>query len=64
MKTISFPVFLALLCASFSTAATAQSFPSKPVRFVVPFAPGGQSDVVARLVGQKLSERWGQPVVI
>ena len=45
-------------------AARAQSFPTKPVRFIVPFAPGGQSDVVARTVGQKLAERWGQPVVI
>ena len=42
----------------------AQSFPDKPVRFIVPFAPGGQSDVVARAVGQKLSERWAQPVVV
>ena len=64
MKSAFLPALLALLCATFSAAASAQSFPSKPVRLVVPFAPGGQSDVVARTVGQKLSERWGQPVVI
>ncbi len=58
------PALLAFLCATFSMTVPAQSFPTKPVRFVVPFAPGGQSDVVARTVGQKLSERWGQPVVI
>jgi tripartite-type tricarboxylate transporter receptor subunit TctC len=54
-----------LLLALFAFAATlpdavhAQAFPSRAVRFVVPFAPGGQSDVVARTVGQKLAERWG-----
>jgi tripartite-type tricarboxylate transporter receptor subunit TctC len=41
-----------------------QNFPSKPVRIVVPFTPGGTSDVLARTLGMKLSERWGQPVVI
>jgi tripartite-type tricarboxylate transporter receptor subunit TctC len=45
-------------------AAAQDAWPAKPVRFIVPFAPGGSTDVIARMVGQKLSERWGQPVVI
>ena len=44
--------------------AHAQSWPQKPVRFIVPFPPGGATDISARLVGQKLSETWGQTVVI
>ena len=42
----------------------AQTFPTRPVRIVVPQTPGGASDALARIVGQKLSEKWGQPVVI
>ena len=44
--------------------AGAQAFPSKPVRFVVPQAPGGTTDVFARYIGQRLSNKWGQPVVV
>jgi tripartite-type tricarboxylate transporter receptor subunit TctC len=47
-----------------SGIATAQTFPSKPVRILVPQAPGGASDALARIIGQKLSERWRQPVVV
>jgi tripartite-type tricarboxylate transporter receptor subunit TctC len=45
-------------------AADAAAFPSKPVRLIVPFTPGGSTDILARAIGQKLSESWRQPVVI
>ena len=46
-------------------AARAQgAFPDRPVRYIVPFPPGGLTDIMARLVGQKLSDTWGRPVVI
>ena len=55
------PTLLALL----ATTSMAQSpFPNKPVKLIVPFPPGGGNDVIARVIGQKLSDRWGQPVVI
>ncbi len=45
-------------------SALAQTYPTKTIKIVVPFAPGGISDVLARVLGQKLNESWGQPVVI
>jgi tripartite-type tricarboxylate transporter receptor subunit TctC len=56
---------LLLQCSCFAqTFSPAQAWPSKAVRFVVPYAPGGPTDVVARLVGQKLTESIGQQVII
>jgi tripartite-type tricarboxylate transporter receptor subunit TctC len=45
-------------------AAAQEAYPSRPVKFVVPFAAGGPLDVMARLIGQKLTEQWGKPVVV
>ncbi|MGE0556796.1 MAG: Bug family tripartite tricarboxylate transporter substrate binding protein [Burkholderiales bacterium] len=52
----------AALCAS--TAAVAQDFPTKPVRVIVPFSAGGATDIVTRVVSQKLTEIWGQTIVV
>jgi len=53
----------ALACAIVSLAS-AQSYPSKPIRLIVPYAAGGTSDILARQIGPKLTEAWGQPVVV
>ncbi|HET7297515.1 MAG TPA: tripartite tricarboxylate transporter substrate-binding protein [Burkholderiales bacterium] len=58
-KVVAF--LLGALCAA---GALAQSWPQKPVRFIVPFPPGGATDISARLLGEKLTQIWGQTVVI
>ncbi len=63
-KSIAGTALLTLAAAMLHSTSHAQSFPTKPVRIVVPQTPGGASDALARIVGQKLSEKWGQAVVI
>ncbi len=53
-----------LAAAALAFTAQAQSYPAKPLRLIVPFAPGGPNDILGRLVGHKLTEQWGQPVVV
>jgi tripartite-type tricarboxylate transporter receptor subunit TctC len=55
---------LALLFAIAPIFAAAQDWPQKPIRFIIPYPPGGGSDALARFLGQKLSENLGQPVII
>ena len=61
-----FPKLFAATCAVFLAASPAlgQEFPTKPVRVIIPFTPGSASDIVGRLVTRKLSELWGQPVIV
>jgi len=55
---------LALLIAAWAAAAPAQSYPSKPVRIIIPFPPGNTTDIMSRLIAPKMSERLGQQVII
>jgi tripartite-type tricarboxylate transporter receptor subunit TctC len=60
-RTLLFAGFLALLAA---TAATGAEYPTRPIRLIVPFTPGGGTDIIARALGQHLSAIWGQNVII
>jgi len=64
LKKIQQALLSAVLLLSISTGANAQDFPSKPIRMIVPLAAGGATDVVARLIADKLSEQIKQPVIV
>ena len=55
---------LAIGASSCAIAQPAANFPTKPIKIVVPFAPGGPNDILARIVGQKWTEAWGHPTII
>jgi tripartite-type tricarboxylate transporter receptor subunit TctC len=61
---VLFFVPLLALGASAGAQSPAANYPAKPIRFIAPYAAGGGSDTLARLIGQRLTESWGQPVVI
>ena len=64
MKTSVRCVLLIVCAAVFAGSAQAQSYPVKPVRFIVPAPPGSTPDFLARIIGQKLTEKWGQSVLV
>ncbi len=57
-------ILAATLLALAASVAGAQTYPSKPIRVIVPYAPGGTSDILARQIGPKLTDAWGQPVIV
>jgi tripartite-type tricarboxylate transporter receptor subunit TctC len=59
-----FAVALGLVSVTLCDGAPAQAYPTKPVKLIVTYPPGGSSDLLARVFGQKLSEVWGQPVLV
>jgi tripartite-type tricarboxylate transporter receptor subunit TctC len=56
--------FLAILALALAASAQAQSYPSRPIRFIVPYAAGGTSDILARQIAPRLAEAWGQPAIV
>lgn len=61
---MSLRVILLFILLGFVNQANAETYPAKPIHIIVPFAPGGGGDFVARLVGQKMTESWGQQVIV
>ena len=62
---VEIPEFVcALVCALVISDATSQPYPQRPIRFVIPYAPGGNTDMIGRVLGAKLTESIGQTIVV
>src|SRR5687768_6630090 len=57
-------IVCALALAALASSAAAQNYPAKPIRWIVGYTPGGTADMLARAVGQKIGEAWGQQVIV
>jgi tripartite-type tricarboxylate transporter receptor subunit TctC len=55
---------LAFACLLLAAGASAQTYPQRPIRFVIPYAPGGNTDMIGRVLGAKLTESMGQTIVV
>ena len=64
MRRLCLAALLALLLAPFAGAAQAQTWPTRPVKFIVTLGPGSGTDIGGRLLADRLQKKWGQPVVI
>ena len=64
MRCFSIPVIALAALATPAFSQDAASYPGRPIRMIVPFAPGGGLDISTRLIGQKLTEKWGQNIVV
>jgi tripartite-type tricarboxylate transporter receptor subunit TctC len=64
IRSIALVIGLTMVMATAGAQERADSFPTRSVKIVVPFPAGGPSDVLARMIGQKMTEDWGQPVLV
>ncbi|MGZ5140818.1 MAG: tripartite tricarboxylate transporter substrate binding protein, partial [Burkholderiales bacterium] len=64
MYKLPFIIALIAACIAGPSVAADAPYPTRPVRMIVPFAPGGPTDVIARVIAQKLSESWSHQVVV
>ena len=63
-RTASFLTLMTILAAAVPGVAQGQSYPAKPIRIMVAYTPAGTTDILARLIGQKMTEKWNQPVIV
>ena len=64
VRRVSVPLLAGTLLASAAWAQKDEKFPNRTIKIIVPFTPGGTTDVMARAIGQKLNDYWGQPVIV